>query len=249
MLYTQSPLPQTKAALLALLGKGKKRPLGVDIHYPSRGQTSVQELYETRLGKIFLKRVSERNHKDCQINPVYGTLAEREAWCSRLAQTIGLDVPDLRLLDESTTVQKWLNLSDAHTYSTTLGKMTFEAENVFECALFDWVTGQIDRHDANYLYDYVNQKIILIDSAHSLLKHTGSLPDYLKLYEFSEVQNLNRALATKISTRFKKISPEQMLTNIPLRNDQEKQALLDRHAQIQTVNTISDVIHLYRSGK
>jgi len=249
MLYTQTPLPKTKTAILTLLNKAQKLPRGVDIHYPSRGQTSVQELYETRFGKIFLKRVSERNHKDCQVNPALGTLAEREFWCFRLAQLIGLNVPDLRLLDENTTVQKWLNLSDAHTYSTALGRMSFDVENVFDCSLFDWVTGQVDRHDANYLYDYVNQKIILIDSAHSLLKYTGSLPDYLKLYEFSESQNLNQTLETKISNQLKKITPKQLCAAIPLRNDQEKQAILDRHAQIQTVNSLNDILRLYRSGK
>jgi len=81
-----------------LIREGERLPLAVE-NYPSRGQTAVQELYQTREGKLFLKRVSERNHTECQINIDSGTLAEREFWAYRLARAIGLFVPMLWLKD------------------------------------------------------------------------------------------------------------------------------------------------------
>ena len=97
------------AQLSKMLERSPKLPLATK-NYPSRGQTAVQTLYQTPYGKIFLKHVSRQNHLDCQINPAHGSLAEREFWAYRLAQEMGLQVPELILLDSSTTLQRWLDL-------------------------------------------------------------------------------------------------------------------------------------------
>lgn len=166
-----------------------------------------------------------------------------------LAEKIGLKVPTLWLLDDSTTVQIWLNLPDAHVYGTTQGKMELVAEDVFNCSLFDWVTGQIDRHDANYLYDYVNERIILIDSAHSLLKYSGSIPDYLRYFEVGYPRELRSPRSTKISTSLTRLTQNELRRLLPLKQDDESTALELRFEQIKNVSTLHEVIRLYREAK
>lgn len=153
-----------------LIKTGQELPMALE-NYPSRGQTAIQKLYQTKSGKLFFKKVSDRNHQECQIDTQSGTLAEREFWAYRLAHALGLNVPQMTLLDPLTTVQSWLDIPDAHHFITDQGPLALDTRNVFECACFDWLTGQIDRHDANYLYDFVNKKIILVDSAHAFLQY------------------------------------------------------------------------------
>ncbi|MBU1917218.1 hypothetical protein KKF63_03785, partial [bacterium] len=220
---------------------GTKLPLATSLHYPSRGQTAIQELYLTKIGKLFLKKTSKRNHQDCQVNEKNGSLAEREYWCFCLARYIGLNTPPLWLIDKNTTIQIWFNIPDAHIYTSSHGKMFFLAENIYNCALFDWLTGQIDRHNANYLYDYINKKIILIDSAHSLLKHTGSLPDYLEKFELINDSDFSKKQQTIVSKKLLSLSKNKLEQLIPLKDLSEKKALLWRHNQIKQINTIKDI--------
>ncbi len=240
--------PLTISEILNLIRKGKKFPLATR-NYPSRGQTTTQDLYQTPKGKFFLKKPSKRNHEECQINIKDGTLSEREYWAYRLATEIGLHVPTLWLVNRQTTVQVWLDYPDARTFATSQGKMTMKAENVFNCALFDWVTGQIDRHDANYLYNYVDKEIILIDSAFSFLKYSGSIPDYLKYFEIGFPDELKRRLKTTIQSQLSHLKSSSLVRLIPLKNKLEKEALQHRLEQIQTVQCIQDIIHLYRGTK
>lgn len=228
--------------------KGKKLALATQ-NYPSRGQTAVQELYQTKAGKLFLKRVSERNHRECQINPKDGTLAEREYWAFRLASFLKLKVPELVLLDSLTTVQIWFDLPDGRQYTTAQRPLELERENVFNCALFDWLTAQSDRHDANYLYDFVNQKIILIDSGHAFLKHSGSLPDYLRIFEVAYKEELNsKQNNLSLLNKIRNCSSKDLEKQVPLRNLQEKEALLIRQRQLKSISTLADLIQLYRKG-
>ncbi len=236
------------AQIKKLISKGAKLPLATK-NYPSRGQTAVQDLYQTSKGKLFLKKSSKQNHIDCQIAVAAGTLAEREYWAFRLAQRIGLEIPSLWLTGDFTTVQIWLDLPDAHVFATTQGKMELTADDVFNCALFDWVTGQIDRHDANYLYNYVQKKIILIDSAHCFLKYAGSIPDYLRYFEIGYPKELKGIRSTAISKTLKKLSRKDLLKLIPLRHADEQNALLQRHDQIQRVSTLQDALQLYRETR
>ncbi|MBF0107389.1 MAG: hypothetical protein HQM16_18925 [Deltaproteobacteria bacterium] len=238
----------TNKKIRLLIAKGEKQPLAVESPYPSRGQTAWQLLYQTKAGRLFLKKTSKKNHIECCINENSGSLAQREFWCFCLARAVGLPVPELWLLDKETTIQRWLDFPDGHIFSTSLGKMNFLPQNVYECALFDWLTGQVDRHDANYLYDYVNKRIILIDSAHSLLAHTGSLPDYLKMYEFSEVNELQKVIQTKTSEQIKKFKVAKLKKLVPLKDKKESEALANRLQQLQGVNTIRGIISLYRGG-
>lgn len=218
-------------------------------HYPSRGQSAVQEIYKTKQGILFLKKVSNKNHENCCIDPKKGTLAERELWSYRLAEYLGLMVPELVLLDKYTSVQTWLNFPDAHIYSSREGKLVFSADNIFECALFDWLTGQIDRHDANYLYDYARKKIILIDSSFCFLKDDGSLPDYLKSFELGFSEELEKKRRSPILVRLKKISDDDFFKLVPLQTMEEQKALLRRKEQIHFAQNIQDIIDLYRGAK
>lgn len=219
-------------------------------NYPSRGQSAVQDLYQTNKGKLFLKRVSVKNHENCGLNPENGTLAEREFWAYCLAQHLNLNVPELVLLENKyTTVQKWLDLPDAHTYSSREGKLIFNAENVFECAIFDWFTGQVDRHDANYLYDYTRQKIILIDSSFCFLKEDGDLPHYLQIFEQGSVDELNQKTHSALLVRIKKTADAELFRLVPLKILEEREALLKRKERLFFVQSIQDVIHLYRGVK
>ncbi len=231
-----------------LLKRGAKLPLATQ-HYPSRGQTAVQELYQTSQGKFFLKRSSKQNHQDCQIDVKSGSIAEREYWAYCLARQIKLQVPELWLLDSMTTVQVWLDYPDVRQYSTFQGKLFLKSENVFDCALFDWLTGQVDRHDANYLYNYVDQEIILIDSAHCFLKYTGSIPDYLKYFEGSVPKELPRIQKTPTQSVIAKLSEKEILKLVPLNKVEEKAALLHRLGQLRKIQTLQEIIHLYRRGK
>ncbi len=233
------------AQLRKILGHSSRLPLATK-NYPSRGQTAVQTLYQTAYGKVFLKHVSRQNHLDCQINPTHGSLAEREFWAYRLAVQMGLPVPELILLDNATTLQRWLDLPDARTYATNQGILTLEGNNVFDCALFDWFSGQIDRHDANYLYDYARQKIILIDSAHCFLPYTGSIPDYLKYFEIGFASQLIRKRSTPISRKLRHLPPALVRSLVPLRDAASIEALLARLDQMKQVTTIGDIIRLYR---
>jgi len=49
----------TTLEIKSLIEDGEKLAIAIE-NYPSRGQTAVQELYQTAQGKLFLKRVSER---------------------------------------------------------------------------------------------------------------------------------------------------------------------------------------------
>lgn len=238
----------TLQQILAAIRKGKKFPLATR-NYPSRGQTAVQDLYQTLKGKFFLKKPSKRNHDECQINMNDGTLAEREYWAYRLALEIRLPVPPLWLIKREATVQIWLDYPDARTFATSQGKMMMKATNVFDCALFDWITGQIDRHDANYLYNYVDQEIILIDSAFSFLKYSGSIPDYLKYFEIGFPEELKRTLKTKTQSQLFALRNSNLAKLVPLKSKQEKEALQYRLEQIRETRCIQDIICLYRGTK
>lgn len=241
------PLALTPSQIRQLIKKGAELPLATK-NYPSRGQTAVQELYQTAKGKLFLKRSSKQNHIDCRISIDSGTLAEREFWAFRLAKRLKLDVPVLWLLDDFTTVQTWIDLPDAHQFGTSQGKLDLIAGNVFDCALFDWLTGQIDRHDANYLYDYANRRIILIDSAHSFLKYSGSIPDYLRYFEIGFPKALPLPRNTDTFAEIKTFSEPELFTLIPLRHQEEKSALISRWKRLESVHNLEDVIGLYRGG-
>lgn len=234
--------------LQKLLKSSEKLDLATQ-HYPSRGQSAVQEIYKTKNGTLFLKKVSDKNHENCRIDPKKGSLAEREFWSFCLARYLGLNVPELVLLDKYTTVQTWLNLPDAHIYSSREGKLIFNADNIFECGVFDWFTGQVDRHDANYLYNYVRQKIILIDSSFCFLKYDGHLPDYLKSFELGSSEELEKKRRSPILTRLKKISNDELFKLVPLQTREEWEALLKRKEQICFVQTVQDIINLYRGVK
>lgn len=238
----------TNSDIKALIEGGEKLAVALE-NYPSRGQTAVQELYQTAQGKLFLKRVSERNHEECQINVKSGTLAEREFWAFKLASTIGLFVPPLWLMDEFTTVQRWLDHPDGKTFKKSTGKMDFVAKNIYECAVFDWVTGQIDRHDANYLYDYTKKLVVPVDSAHGFLKYEGALPDYLHLLEIGEADKLNRKIISKVKKRLDNILDNELKKVVPLRDGSEINALLDRKNLLSRVNSIKDLLDLYRSKR
>ncbi|OGQ22026.1 MAG: hypothetical protein A3I05_01270 [Deltaproteobacteria bacterium RIFCSPLOWO2_02_FULL_44_10] len=232
--------------LKQLLEMSEELPLAVQ-NYPSRGQTSIQKLYQTKYGKLFLKKVSDRNHQECRINVKSGTLAERESWAHQLASALGLNTPRMMLLDSLTTVQYWLDIPDAHHFITDQGPLTFDSQNVFECACFDWLTGQIDRHDANYLYDFVHQKIILIDSAHAFLEWDGSLPHYLQIFEASSLGAVSEKqyvpFLDKIGTVISKL---QEL--VPLRSIAEQDALHRRAHRLLNIKSIFDVIKFYRKS-
>lgn len=230
----------------ALFGK-TGLPLAMS-HYPSRGQSFRQEVYQTKLGKIFVKEVSAKNHRDCQISPQTGSIAEREFWACALAQYLEVPTPPLWLIDKMTTAQEWLDFPDAHSYVTTLGKMNLQMQNIFDCALFDWLTAQQDRHDANYLYDYAAGLIVLIDSAHGFLRYDGSLPDYLKIYEMAYPRYLAVKNETKTKEKVKSLTVEKLKKLVPLRDKDEVGALARRLLQLNGVSCIADIINLYRGG-
>lgn len=216
-------------------------------HYPSRGQTATQEIYRSPYGRLFLKRTSERNLRDCQIDSKSGTLAEREAWCYALAKFLGILTPDLRFVDKHTTIQEWFDLPDAHHYASSQGRLIFNRHNVFDCSLFDWITAQVDRHDANYLYDFINQRIILIDSAHSLLAHGPSLPDYLRLFEVAATSELDEKTITSVSKKIRILTPRRLNKIVPLRGKQESKALEQRLEQALAISSLSQLLQLFRS--
>ncbi len=249
-MITPSPWPQDAKELAELIqpGRAQKLPLATDQHFPSRGQTAVQELYQTERGKLFLKRTSDENHRHCQIAKETGSLAEREFWCYQLAKQAEIPAPPLWLLDSNTTLQVWHDLPDAHQFTSRQGKMHFTTDNVFDCALFDWITGQVDRHDGNYLYDFVRHRIILIDSANSLMKHDGSLPDYLKLFEVSNPDELQKKRSTPQSEALKAMKKTDLATLLPLRDRAEQDALFRRLEQIQTAMSVQDILSLYRKA-
>lgn len=241
--------PFTSPTLLRqLLQRGQKIPLAFK-GYPSRGQSAVQELYLTSAGKLFLKQVSQRNHEECQINAASGTLAEREYWAYALGKKIGLFLPPMALLDKKTTVQQWFDYVDARLYATTSGVMTLHRDNIYECSLFDWVIGQVDRHDANYLYDLHKQRIVLVDQAFSFLKWSGSLPDYLRIFEISNKKDLTLNRETKIGRKLKGLRVAAVRKLVPLRDPVESNALLERLEQVQSVTNIQGILGLYRSGR
>lgn len=241
--------PKTSIARLRkLIEQGTKLPLATK-NYPSRGQTAVQDLYQTPKGKLFLKRSSKQNHIDCQIKLESGTLAEREFWAFRLAHHLALNVPTLWLLDRFTTLQTWLDLPDARQFATTQGKLDLDAEDVFNCALFDWLTGQVDRHDANYLYDYARRRVVLVDSAHCFLKYSGSIPDYLRYFEIGFPKELRIVRQTPVLREIISLSTKKLSMLVPLRNEEENKALADRLAQIQLVKRLQEIISLYRGGR
>lgn len=238
----------TNQKIFSLIRKGKKLPFAME-NYPSRGQTSIQELYQTDDGKFFLKRVSQRNHDECRIDTASGTLAEREYWAYKLAYELGLFVPALWLIDKFTTVQRWLDFPDGKTFKKSTGKMEMAAKNVFECVIFDWVTGQVDRHDANYLYDFRASLIIPVDSAHGFLKFDGAMPDYLHLFEIAEPKQLGRKIKSDIREALGKISDGALLKLVPLREPGETRALVARKNALSGVSCINDLLNLYRSRK
>ena len=229
-----SPL-LTPADIKRLVAGGCPLPLATK-NYPSRGQSAVQELYQTPEGKLFLKKVSPRNHKECQIDPKQGSLAEREYWAFCLARFLGLRVPELWLIDDHTTVQRWLDLPDARTFKTLCGKAGFKTENIFECALFDWITGQVDRHDANYLCDYVQGEIVLIDSSHCFMGYSGSMPDYLSYHEAGGGRELQKHFKVPVSERTADLVGGGMSRLVPLRSA-EPGPWLDRASSWSTSRT------------
>lgn len=233
------------AQLKKLIKSGQAMPFATQ-NYPSRGQTAVQELYQTKIGKLFLKRVNSRNHQECQINIKSGTLAEREFWAFQLAAHCGLVVPPLSLADDMTTIQLWFNLPDAKQYKTSQGVPGLKPENVLDCALFDWISGQVDRHDANYLYNMATHHIVLIDSGHAFLKYDGSMPDYLSLYEASKPRDIYKRLHTPLIDQLKKVTPKTLHKLVPLRDDSELAALENRLKKTQRVGSIQELIALYR---
>ncbi|MBI4237588.1 MAG: hypothetical protein HY696_04110 [Deltaproteobacteria bacterium] len=240
------PRPNVPADICRLIARNAGQPLATR-HYPSRGQSAIQRLYyHARRGRLFYKQTSEQNHRDCRVAPHTGTLAEREWWAYRLAVALGVRVPQLWLLNRFTTVQTWLDFPDGRTYATYHGVLQLRADNIFDCACYDWITGQIDRHDANYLYDYVTHDVILIDSAHSLLHYEGSLPDYLRLFESGNSGMLHTPQSTKIHRTMRRLTARTLRTVVPLRHPPEIAALAARVEQIQTVKTIADIIQLYR---
>lgn len=241
-------LSTNQTSLKKLIQNGEKLELATK-HYPSRGQSAIQELYQTKIGKLFLKSVSLQNHKNCQIDPKTGTLAERELWAYQLARHLKLNVPELTLLDPNTTIQIWLNYPDAHQYSSYQAPLSLKPENVFECALFDWLTGQIDRHDANYLYNYADEEIILIDSAHCFLKYDGSLPDYLRFFEISAPKLLRKKISTPVLKKIQKLTTNQLHQIVPLIQNKERNALNQRLKKLKTVTTIQHILQLYRGIK
>lgn len=234
------------AEIKHLIRNGHELPLALQ-DYPSRGQTAVQKLYQTDSGKLFLKKVSDRNHRECRIDVKSGTLAEREFWAHQLASALDLFTPQMALLDSSTTVQTWLDLPDAHHFITDQGPLKLKAGNVFDCACFDWLSGQIDRHDANYLYDFVNKKIVLIDSAFAFLKYDGALPHYLQIFEISSPEVLFHKQDSAILRNLSLVK-NQLMQIVPLRSAEERESLKRRAEQLQNVRTISGIINFYRKS-
>jgi len=240
-------LLKNPAKVQELIAKGKKHPFATQ-NYPSRGQTAVQELYQTSVGKLFLKRTSKRNHEDCQIKLESGSIAQREYWAFCLAKMLRLGVPELILIDEMTTVQVWIDYPDARIYTTESGPLVLKSQNIFECALFDWLTGQQDRHDANYLYDYIQEKIILIDSGHAFLRHSGSMPDYLRIYEAVFSMQLHKIIQSPLLDRLHRLEKTQIKKAVPLPDEREFEALCERLDQLKAVGSIEEVIKLFREG-
>lgn len=231
-----------------LIKHGQRLPFAID-DYPSRGQSAVQELYQTKEGKFFLKRVSERNHQECRIDLHSGTLAERECWAYQLAKAIGFFVPPLWLMDPFTTVQVWFDCPDGKTFKKSTGRMELAAANVFDCAIFDWVTGQIDRHDANYLYDYKNDVVIPVDSAHAFLKYEGALPDYLHLFEIGNAKQLGKKMPSEAKRKLDALSDGDLQTLVPLKSGDEFDALVARRRVLSEADAIQDVLDLYRGKR
>lgn len=233
--------------LLTLIKNGRELPLATQ-NYPSRGQTAVQKLYQTSEGKLFYKEVSKINHTYCRINVDDGSLAEREYWAQQLAKALGLNVPDLWMINANTTIQRWLDYPDGRLYASSQGVMNLLPANIFDCALFDWLTGQVDRHNANYLYNYGKCEIILIDSAHCFLKYSGSLPDYLEKFEISQNRELHKWRESKLKDRLSKLTSAKLRKLVPLRNPLEAHALEFRLNELKTINSIHEIIQLYRES-
>lgn len=244
MLNFVKSLPNN-SVLEKLLAAGTEQDLATR-NYPSRGQTASQKLFQTEIGKLFYKKVSERNHQECRIDTSSGTLAEREYWAYHLAKKLKLQVPELSLLNNLTTVQRWLNFPDAKEYTSRQGPLELVPENIFDCALFDYLSGQVDRHNANYLYNMTEKKIILIDSGFAFLKYEGSLPDYLAYFEGSYGVALNKVYNTGTRACVIKLSATSLKKLVPLRGKEETAALLQRHSKVKEVSTIGDIIKLYR---
>lgn len=238
----------TPKQIQSFLEKGTKLKFATDITYPSRGQTATQELYITKIGKLFLKRTTVQNNTNCRIDLKSGSLAEREYWAYSLAKKIGLTVPELWLIDQHTTIQRWLDYPDASQCKNRQIPLNFELSNIFNCALFDWLTGQIDRHDANYLYDY--EKIILIDSAHSFLKYSGSLPDYLYLFQIQQKEKLEQKIrSNSIYRNLSGLSKIALKKIIPIRDPEEQNSLQERLKTLKNISSLQDIINLYKENK
>lgn len=235
----------TPAFLKNLLKKSAPQTLAMR-HYPSRGQSAIQEIYQTKIGRLFLKQTSERNLIECQINKYSGTLAEREYWAANIAMVMGITMPIIWLLDKNTTVQNWINWPDANLFKSRYGRLTLHRQDVFNHALFDWTTGQIDRHDANYLYNFSNEHITLIDSAFSFLKYDGSMPEYLSYFEASSPNELKAPVDLTILKDTLHISPKTLIQLAPLRGREERFALLQRQQSLIPVKCLQDILNLYR---
>lgn len=238
----------SSAELLHIISQSTEQPLAMR-HYPSRGQSAIQKIYLTKSGKIFLKKTSDRNIRDCQINKDSATLAEREYWAWRLANHLGLDLPWMVLIDVHTTVQNWLDYPDANLFKSLHGRLILNSQDVFDHCLFDWLTGQQDRHDANYLYNQSQKKIILVDSAFSFLKHDGSMPDYLSYHEASSTEDLKTNLKTSFLKKITVLSRSKLRSLVPLRDPLESDALWTRKQRLESVICLQDVLDLYRRQK
>lgn len=104
------------------------------------------------------------------------------------------------------------------------------------------------RHEAKYLYDYPNQQIILIDSAHSFLKESGFLPHYLQLFERPYGDKMENKIDTTLIRRLEKIK-NKLSDLVPLRSEKEFKSLCKRFEQIQNIKNIKEIYKLYRLGE
>lgn len=100
----------TNNDIILLISKGNKLPFAIN-NYPSRGQTAVQELYQTDVGKLFLKRVSEKNHIElCEVGTP-GILkrnisSDVKKTLDKISESELLDIVSLRAKDESNALLK-----------------------------------------------------------------------------------------------------------------------------------------------
>jgi hypothetical protein len=91
--------------------------------------------------------------------------------------------------------------------------------------------------------------IIPVDSAHGFLKYEGSLPDYLHLFEIGSPAILKRRISTPTQKRLGELSEDNLKKIVPLRNADEANAFAYRKRALDGMNTIQDLLDLYRSKR